>query len=365
MDIIEKIKERLSVFKNLYDVIRVVNPIMKETIIVEENEIQGLNGTCYGLWKKDTFCENCISMKAYNNNDTFIKIEYDKEKIVLITATPVEVDGDTYIVEILKDITQNGSVIHKITECSDYVEELISSMNEKVVKDQLTGLYNRRYINERLPVDMNYSKISKMPLSMIMADIDFFKEVNDKYGHVIGDNILSDFSNLILKSMENNSNWAGRFGGDEFIIVLNNTNLKSAYNVAEKIRKQLENTTFNYGNFNIKITGSFGIYSTTDNDISISDLLSKIDRNLYKAKESGRNRTIINQENMSKINFRNVKQNDIKLEELNRHINEIREILNEVCSTVDTAEIAKDRLIISQYMDELIAKYMKELSYKN
>ena len=108
------------------------------------------------------------------------------------------------IVEILKDITQNGSVLHKLTESSNYVEELLSSMNEKVVKDELTGLYNRRYINERIPVDIDYSKISKMPLSIIMADIDFFKKVNDEYEHVIGNKVLIDFSNLILKSTNYN-----------------------------------------------------------------------------------------------------------------------------------------------------------------
>ncbi|WP_297422020.1 GGDEF domain-containing protein [Clostridium sp.] len=365
MDIIEKVKERLSIFKNLYDVIRVVNPIEKETIIVKDKEVRELNGTCYALWKKDTFCDNCISMRAYNNNDTFVKIEYDKEKIVLITATPVEIDGKIYIVEILKDITQNGSVLHKLTEGTNSVEELISAMNEKAVTDELTGLYNRRYINERLPVDINYSKISKMPLSIIMTDIDYFKKVNDKYGHVIGDNILNDFSNIMLKSLRNNSDWAGRFGGEEFIIVLNGTELKNAYAIAEKIRKQLENTTFEYGELKINITASFGVYSITDNDISISDLLSKVDKNLYRAKISGRNRIILNQENISEAEFESLEEKTIKISELNRHINEVREVLNEVCCTINTNETINDRLVISQYLDELIVRYMKELNHKN
>ena len=193
MDVINQVEERLSIFKNFYDVIRIVDPGKKETTVIKDNEIQQLKGTCYALWRKDTFCENCISMRAYLNNDTFVKIEYDKEKIVLITATPVEIEGEIYIVEILKDITKNGSALHKLTESSYSVEEMISTMNEKVVKDELTGLYNRRYINERLPVDINCSKARNMPLSVIMADIDFFKKINDKYGHVIGDKILIDF----------------------------------------------------------------------------------------------------------------------------------------------------------------------------
>ncbi|NRZ12244.1 GGDEF domain-containing protein [Clostridium beijerinckii] len=247
-------------------------------------------------------------MRAYNNNDTFVKIEYDKEKIVLITATPVELNGRIYIVEILKDITNIGSVFHKMTEDSDFVEELIISMNEKVIKDELTGLYNRRYINERLPVDINYMKISKMPLSIIMADIDFFKKVNDQYGHIIGDKILIDFSDLILKSVRGKSDWVGRFGGEEFIIILNYTEAKNAYKVAEKIRKVLENTSFNYDGIEIKITASFGVYEASDEDVNIYDLLSKVDKNLYKAKASGRNRTIVNQESMYEFDSANIKE---------------------------------------------------------
>jgi two-component system cell cycle response regulator len=364
MDMIDQVKERLSIFKNLYDVIRIVNPVKKTNIIIEDNKIQEINGTCYALWTKNSICENCISMRAYINNDTFVKIEYDKEKIVLITATPVEIEGNKFIVEILKDITQNGSALHKLTESSDSVEELISSMNEKVIKDELTGLYNRRYINERLFMDINYRRVSKRPLSVVMADIDFFKKVNDKYGHVIGDKVLIDFSNLILRFIINNSDWAGRYGGEEFIIVLNNTDLKNAYIITEKIRKQLENTTLNYDDININITASFGIYSISDYDINITELLSKVDKNLYKAKASGRNRIIMSLENESEneVGGVNINQKSVKLSKLNEQINEVREILNEVCCTLDSDEAKTDRLIISQYLDELIVEYMKELN---
>ncbi|NRW03939.1 diguanylate cyclase (GGDEF)-like protein [Clostridium beijerinckii] len=249
-----------------------------------------------------------------------------------------------------------------MTEDSDFVEELIISMNEKVIKDELTGLYNRRYINERLPVDINYMKISKMPLSIIMADIDFFKKVNDQYGHIIGDKILIDFSDLILKSVRGKSDWVGRFGGEEFIIILNYTEAKNAYKVAEKIRKVLENTSFNYDGIEIKITASFGVYEASDEDVNIYDLLSKVDKNLYKAKASGRNRTIVNQESMYEFDSANIKEKTIKLSELNQNISAVREILNEVCCTLDGNVDIDNGLTISQHLDDLIVEYMKELN---
>jgi len=235
-------------------------------------------------------------------------------------------------------------------------------MNERAVKDDLTGLYNRRYINERLPLDIKYSKISENPLSIIMVDIDFFKKINDNYGHVNGDKVLMDFSNLVLKSIRSNIDWIGRYGGEEFIIVLKDTDLKNTYFVAEKIRKKLENTTFKYDDININITASFGIYSISDYDIEFSDLLSKVDKNLYQAKANGRNRTIINQENSNEVGIANSNNKNMKLSKLNKQISDMREILNEACCTLDAGEINPDRLIISECLDELIVEYMKEIN---
>lgn len=363
MDIIDEVKKRLSIFKNLYDVIRIIDPVRKETnIVIEGNEIQEIHKTCYASLKKKGICENCISMRAYINNDTYIKIEYDKEKVILIIATPIEIDGKIFIAEILKDITQNGSVLHKLTEKSNSVEELISIINEKVVKDELTGLYNKRYINERLSADINYSRISNRPLSVIMTDIDYFDKVNDKYGHIIGDKLLIDFSNLIKESIRNNSDWIGRYENEKFIIILNDTDLRNSYTITEKIRKQLENTTFKYNEINIKITASFGIYSIRDYDINIKDLLSKVNKNLYKAKASGRNRTIISLENENEVGGANINRKSIKLSKLNDQINEVRELLNEACCTLDGSSNDSERLIISQQLDELIVEYMKELN---
>lgn len=360
MDILDQIKERLSVFKNFYDVIRIVDPISKKTNIIIDNKVEELNEVCYEQWNKDEFCDNCISMRAYINNDTFVKIEYDQGNVFLIIATPVEIDKKTFIAEILKDITKNGSSLHKLTETSNFVEELISSMNKKAIIDDLTGLYNRKYINERLPIDIKHNKVNKSPMSIIMSDIDFFKRVNDRYGHIIGDKILVDFSNILLKSVKNDNDWVGRFGGEEFIIVLNDTELKNAYIVSEKIRHQLENTTFSYNDININITASFGIYSVSDYNMNISEFLSRVDRNLYEAKNNGRNRTIINQENLNEMYFENTKNKDIKLLKLDNQINDLREVLNEACCTLNSNELNPDRLSISQQLDELIVKYMKE-----
>jgi diguanylate cyclase (GGDEF)-like protein len=270
--------------------LRIVDPINKKTILFNEEGIQEFEKTCYDSWKKNSSCNNCISARAYRENDTFIKFEYNDEDIFLITASPIEIEGKNYIVEMIKRVTKDKSMFKGYGPIS-YVNQLISEINENVIRDELLGVYNRRYINERLPVDINNSAINKQPLSIVMADIDYFKTVNDTYGHVCGDKVLKDFANLMQKNINSETDWVGRYGGEEFLIVLNNMELGDAYEIAEKIRIELYNTTFHYEDVSIKITSSFGVFALDGLNLSLEEVLLNVDRNLYMAKQSGRNKT--------------------------------------------------------------------------
>jgi two-component system, cell cycle response regulator len=231
-------------------------------------------------------------MRAYLNNDTFVKIEYTEMKAIFVIASPIEVDGKVYIVEILKDITKSGNTVCNFNGNSNRVNELIRETNRKVMRDELTGAYNRRYIKERFAVDINLSNKGENSLSIIVVDIDHFKNINDTYGHAIGDKVLADFTSLIMNSIRKATDWVGRYGGDEFIIVLNNTDSKTVEVVAEKIRKTLEKTTFTNGDISIKMTSSFGVCDINDAKADLASLISKADNSLFKAKLSGRNRIV-------------------------------------------------------------------------
>jgi len=96
MEVIEMIKERLSIFKNLYDSIRIVDPINKKIINFQEDNTQIEKDICYGILKKDGYCKNCVSMRAYIENDTFLKIEFAEGKLLLITASAVTIENNIY-----------------------------------------------------------------------------------------------------------------------------------------------------------------------------------------------------------------------------------------------------------------------------
>ncbi len=167
--------------------------------------------------------------------------------------------------------------------------------------DALTGFYNRRHLEERIKQETSKAKRQKTSLCVIMTDIDFFKRVNDTYGHAAGDLVLQTVSKTI-RSQLREYDIAGRYGGEEFALLLPFTRMEEAVMVAERLRKAVENQKVDLSKINpekahspISITISSGIYEykTSDNP---EDLLKKADKALYEAKESGRNKIVVNKD---------------------------------------------------------------------
>lgn len=154
-------------------------------------------------------------------------------------------------------------------------------------KDFLTGLYNRAYFTPILEFEFKRFKRYKNPLSLIMFDIDFFKNVNDTYGHDMGDFVLQGIA-AILKSVVRGSDLAVRYGGEEFAILLMGTSLEDASVIAERIRQVIRKHIFKCGEIEIQITASFGLACCNEHYTSPQDLIIKSDQALYAAKKSGR-----------------------------------------------------------------------------
>lgn len=166
-------------------------------------------------------------------------------------------------------------------------------MEEMAVTDGLTGLNNHRHFQERLSEELERSDRYKDKLVFFLTDIDFFKKVNDDYGHPAGDKILKDVSK-ILKSSIRNVDFAARYGGEEFAAILFNTEKKKAIEIAERLRKTIEKTKFDIGDGKtINITMSIGISCYPTDADTKSLLISRADETLYLCKEEGRNRAYV------------------------------------------------------------------------
>lgn len=164
-------------------------------------------------------------------------------------------------------------------------------LRERTIKDPLTKLYNRRYIEDTLRRDFLKSKRYDTPLTCIMIDIDDFKLINDNYGHLIGDKVLKDLSKLLIRSSRK-SDLCGRYGGEEFIIVVQQDE-ENAFLFAEKLIKKIRELNFTYKNVQLNLTVSIGIASYNSNLANPDELIKNADDALYKTKKQGKNNIII------------------------------------------------------------------------
>lgn len=153
--------------------------------------------------------------------------------------------------------------------------------------DCLTGAFNRSYFEERAILEINRAERNKESLSLIMIDLDFFKNINDTYGHPIGDKVLKQASKIMGENIRN-TDLLARIGGEEFIILLPETAIVEAANVGEKIRKAIEDSVQPYDG---KLTVSIGVAEWSKGE-KLDDLYKKVDKALYQAKDNGRNQVI-------------------------------------------------------------------------
>jgi len=167
-----------------------------------------------------------------------------------------------------------------------------SHLSEIAMKDELTGLYNRRYFKEVFQDELARTRNFGGLLSLVLIDIDHFKQINDSHGHNTGDYVMQEVAKII-KNNAREIDIVARYGGDEFAVLLPGVGTRAAHLFAEQVRKIIESTPFTVGPKNIKLTISGGICKWTKELNSISSMVSEADKYLYEAKHSGRNKIIV------------------------------------------------------------------------
>jgi diguanylate cyclase (GGDEF)-like protein len=184
--------------------------------------------------------------------------------------------------------TPGGSaiLINDVTESTGLMRQL----NQMASTDELTGILNRRFLIMLGDRELHAAKLNKIPLGIILIDIDHFKQINDQYGHTTGDEVLKNVVQCFKKGIRADD-ILGRYGGEEFVVFLPRTDLPTAIQVAERLRHQLLEWSLPIDGHKITITASFGAHSAVpDSNTQIDALLDTADQALYRAKDSGRNR---------------------------------------------------------------------------
>ena len=173
----------------------------------------------------------------------------------------------------------------------------ISALQQENITDPLMGIFNRRYMDRRLKEEVLRSQRYSMPLSILLLDIDYFKNINDTYGHQAGDFILKKLGQLILNTVRK-SDMVARYGGEEVLVILPNTNDSHAFVLADRLRQIVENFKIELpdergkSQLLISITVSIGVAGFNQTTLDSHSLIKNVDKALYRAKDSGRNMVI-------------------------------------------------------------------------
>ncbi len=261
-----------------------------------KDEVKGTNYLAWPVACRDTNILGIIDQfeeKIFTDDKRLLALPLrseGKEVGVLVaksTEDPITEKDEDYLTQL------SAQIATTINRANVYAEIL-----KHATLDALTGFYNRRQLEERIKQEVSNAQRQGAPLCGIMTDIDLFKRVNDTYGHAVGDLVLKTIAKAIRGQLRE-YDIAGRYGGEEFSILLPFTRLDEAQMVAERLRKTVESKVIDISKVNpdadvkeIGVTISLGIYEMQEND-SDEDLLKKADKALYEAKNTGRNKVVV------------------------------------------------------------------------
>ena len=210
-------------------------------------------------------------------------------------------NGTTSSLLILRDITKRKTIEDSLNQANrelerrlEEIQKLQNQLREESIRDPLTNLYNRRYLEDSLQREFAHAHRDNYPVSIIMADIDHFKRVNDTYGHGVGDVVLQKLSGLLVSSFRI-EDIVCRYGGEEFIIVMPGTTAETAFLRTENFRVAVEQTMMEISKQKVQITMSAGVAVFPKDGSTVDEVIKEADRALYQAKTAGRNRVIAGQ----------------------------------------------------------------------
>jgi len=245
-----------------------------------EEELLGKNAKIFASGKYEkSFYKEFWNTILTGKNCHYIMVNHTKEGKLLYE--------EKVITPILNENNEIESFVSTATNITKRIE-LEKKLEKMAIIDNLTNLYNRHKINEVINNELEKVKRYNENIIIVMFDIDHFKHVNDTYGHDVGDEVLKFLSQIVLKSIRK-VDTVGRWGGEEFIVVLSHIDLPHAYAKVESIRKKIENSLIDG---KCKITVSFGVTQFLQTDTTIK-LLKRVDDTLYEAKKSGRNTVVV------------------------------------------------------------------------
>ncbi len=252
-----------GVFYKMFDVIRLVEQdghyICK---CMSDGSCTITNESCFTFWGRNHRCSNCVSRQAYDENRQHVKFEHAHGRYYFVVARPVVLEGQRYALECVMDVTEQFTQYDPGE--SNFVMNLIHELERVSSRDPFTGLYNKKYLLDNLTRSLkNVQTRPREPLYLALWDIDSFKQINDTYGHDIGDKVLLRVANALKQGLSPEDGWAARFGGDEFAIVFKAKERDKCESILSSIKEVIDSQphkfTFCNDQLCFKVSVSYGL----------------------------------------------------------------------------------------------------------
>lgn len=285
---LEEMKDQLDFFQKMYDAVRLIDPINKRVLDYRASAFHETLEVCYQYWGNEKICDNCISVRSYREDKSFVKLEKLSENIILITAIPITNAGFPSVLELLKNVTDNMLIGSGDYNQGKVLTQFVEELNDAIVKDPLTSLYNRRFVEERLPIDLVKASLTRTTVSVCFIDVDEFKTINDRFGHGAGDKAIQMIGEVIKKSIDSFDAWAARYGGDEFIICLNGMTEKEADQMIRTIKNEISAIRMNDDLPDSCLSVSYGVETMDKVMMTAEELIDRADVKMYRAKEKNK-----------------------------------------------------------------------------
>ncbi len=285
----DEARQMLRMLRDIFDIARIVDPVHCLLCDWETADPIYKPYSCYAVWNKTERCQNCVSMSALSEHTRKTKYEFVDQDVYHVTSKYLQIDGRDFTLEIVSKI--NDEVLLGAYGNNQFIER-ITAFNAALYLDPLTEVYNRKYLNNR-PRSIDCVG-ETADVSLAMADVDDFKQINDTFGHVAGDEVLKALASMFLKSIsDRRGDCVVRYGGDEFLLIFSRIpeeQFKSR--MQEIVRKASEMIFSGYPGLRVSLSIG-GVWQRDNSEAMIPELIAIADKRLYRAKHMGGNCVVV------------------------------------------------------------------------
>lgn len=273
--ILNRIKEY-----QLFDFYRIVDVDSYAVYDIQEDALLSADHKCYDIWCRNEPCANCTSVACLHRQHEIVKLECLDGKIYWIVSLPFPELGENMALELIKDVTDILYINDRYHPMNESFTDILTQIENTAVKDPYTGLFGKRYMQHEVEKHLQ----DDLPVSLVLLDLDKFKQVNDIHGHLCGDEVILFLSGMLKDYQYSDTCQVGRIGGDEFLILYKDKSKEYILHEVQTLCEEFALHTFkNRRQEQFHVSVSAGIAYSEKGD-SWENLFSRVDESMYDSK---------------------------------------------------------------------------------